>query len=83
MAQTMGLTHPAAFVMNVTVSDTVNLPQGVCRALYVGVTGNVVIVDGHDFVRTFYNAQAGSVLPVQVKRVNSTNTTATQLLALY
>ena len=65
----------------VTPSDTVNI-EGSPVVLYVGVTGNIsVLTAGGDEV-TFLNAQAGSVLPVRVKRVNSASTTATDMIAL-
>jgi hypothetical protein len=55
----------------------------VSRGIYVGGAGDVaaVMVDGT--VLTFVGVQAGSLLPIRCKRVNSTNTTATDMLALY
>ena len=53
------------------------------KALYVGGSGDVRIttIDGDDVV--FASVPAGTVLPVQVKRVWSTNTTATNIVGLY
>jgi hypothetical protein len=66
----------------VTPSDSTNLPAG-CRGLYVGVGGNIVVIAPNDTSATFLSVPAGTVLPVQAKRVNSTSTTATNLIALF
>lgn len=67
-------------------SDTVNVgPFGdkvTCDAIYVGGAGIVAAVLRDDSVVQF-TCVAGQVLPIQAKRVNSTNTTATLLAALY
>tara|TARA_B100001093_G_C26620438_1_gene924342 strand:- start:300 stop:773 length:474 start_codon:yes stop_codon:yes gene_type:complete len=50
--------------------------------LYVGTAGDVaVITNGGDEV-TFTGVPAGTFIPVQVKRVKSTGTTASTILAL-
>jgi hypothetical protein len=72
----------------VTPSDTVNIPSisgGVNDGcvLYVGTTGDLtVITTGQDEV-TFANVQGGSFIPVQVVRVLSTGTTASNIVALW
>lgn len=65
----------------VTKSDATLLPA--TRGLYIGVTGDVAVVfaDGGSAV-TLKAAPVG-VLPVQVVQVMSTNTTATDIVALY
>jgi len=56
--------------------------QGGC-VLYVGVGGNVkVTTSGGDTV-SFYNLNNGQFVPVQVSKVFSTGTTATNLIALW
>lgn len=70
----------------ITPSDTVNLPLGPPKAIYVGGAGVVALVfikgDGEEVVNL--TAIAGAFLPIEnVKRINSTNTTATALLACY
>ena len=78
----------------VTASDTTHLPT--TRALYVGGTGDLALVmtdsdltssasasDAQAVDVIFYNVSAGTVLPVQVQRVLSTGTTATNIVALY
>lgn len=67
----------------ITPSDTVNFTQGPCRGIYVGVTGNVVCVDLDSTAVTFTAVPAGAVLPVRAIRVNSTSTTATNMVALF
>lgn len=55
-----------------------------CDAIYVGVTGNVAVVKcGETTAVTFVGVPAGTILPVRARRVNSTNTTATSLVALF
>ena len=70
----------------VTKSDTVNfdvnLNNGLCDALYVGGAGIVVAVFQNDETAAF-TCVAGQVLPVRIKRVNSTTTSATLMIALY
>jgi hypothetical protein len=65
----------------ITPSDTVNLTGGPV-VLYIGVTGNISVLTAGGDTATFVDVQAGSVLPVRVKRVNSTGTTASSMLAL-
>jgi hypothetical protein len=67
----------------VTPSDTIDLAQP-ARAFFVGTGGNIAVVplDGTAAV-TFANVGDGQFLPIQAKRVNSTNTTATNIVALY
>lgn len=62
----------------VVPSDTVD-QSFVCRALYVGVSGNVVLrmLDGS--VLTFVGLPVG-LHPIRAHRVNATGTTATSML---
>ena len=66
----------------ITKSDTVNLARP-CRGIYVGGTGNLVAVMLDDTTCLFSTIPAGTVLPIVAKRVNSTDTTATSMVALY
>lgn len=52
-------------------------------SLYVGVTGNVVVEMAGGDVVTLVGVPAGATLPINVVRVNSTNTTATDIVALF
>lgn len=75
---------------DITKSDTVNIPyyvenNGIPRltdAVYVGGAGVVVAVFQDDSTASF-TAVAGEILPIAIKRVNSTNATATLMIALY
>ena len=71
----------------ITKSDTVDFanpaaPQRCCDAIYVGGAGVVVVVFEDDSTASF-TAVAGQILPVKARRVNSTSTTATSMVALY
>jgi hypothetical protein len=82
----MGLstsTHSSGAVRAITPNDSTDLPLNVCRGIYIGVGGDVSIVDLGGVTVVFVGTAAGSVLPVQTARVNATATTATSLVALY
>lgn len=66
----------------ITKHDTDNIPTGLTKAVYVGGAGIVVAVH-QDGSTCQFTAPAGALLPIQVKRVNSTTTTATLMVALY
>jgi hypothetical protein len=62
-------------------SDTVNLPTP--SVIYVGSGGNVKVTTAQGDDVTFVGVLSGSVVPVQVIRVWSTGTSATNLLRIY
>lgn len=69
----------------VTPSDSTILVK--TRALWIGGAGNVAVVfadagTGGSAV-TLTGATAGSIIPVSAIKVMSTNTTATNIVALY
>ena len=66
----------------VTPHDSTNL-NGAPIGLYVGGGGDLVAVGRDSAAVTFVGVAAGTVLPIAVKRVNSTSTTATSIVALY
>jgi hypothetical protein len=73
----------------VTPSNTVDIPYvggGDIKwdcVLYIGGAGSLrVLTAGEDDV-TFFNVAAGTFLPVQVKRVFVTGTSATNIVALW
>ena len=74
---------PANSFSAVTPSDTADL-NGYCRGLYVGTAGNVALIGqpGSSTI-TFVGVQSGTVLPIRASRVMSTNTTASNIVALY
>lgn len=73
---------PGTKLASVTPSDATDL-TGV-RSLYVGGAGDLAIRAIHDTAAvTLVGVTAGSIIPVQVDRVMSTNTTATSIVAIY
>lgn len=66
----------------ITKSDTVAIPNGPCRAIYIGVAGDVVIV-GDDGAAVTFKAMPVGVHQLAVVRVNSTSTTATDMVAIW
>ena len=73
---------PAAYAAAVTPSDTVDLANET-RALYAGGAGDLSVETIAGNTVTLAGAVAGSVIPIRIKRVNSTNTTATNIVALW
>lgn len=60
-----------------------DLPEGPCRALYIGTLGNVTLIAEGDVDEvTFVGVPAGSILPVRTRQV-SASTTASNIVALY
>jgi len=73
----------------ITKSDTVNIvvpfpkKPAVTDAIYVGASGDIAAVMENGTAVTLASAIAGTIIPIAVKRVNSTLTTADNLVALY
>jgi hypothetical protein len=73
---------PGEDAVVVTPSNSVNL-TGAPRALFVGGAGNISLVTAAGNTVVFTGVAAGSILPVRVQRVNLTDTTATNIVAIY
>jgi hypothetical protein len=76
---------PARNAEAVTPSDSADLPT-VARGLYTGAGGNIAVyMEGDDSNTSvaFASAAAGITLPIRVRRVLSTGTTATGIVALW
>ena len=73
---------PARGFSAVTTSDTVDLPANV-RAIYVGVSGDVSAVPLGGGTAVVFKAAPVGVLPIEVSRINATDTTATDIVALF
>lgn len=73
---------PAIGLAAVSPSDAADLPNGVCRSLYVAGAG-VVILD--DMAGNTVEIVSGDTQyhPIHVRRVRATGTTATGIVALY
>lgn len=82
--RTANATAPAHEAFVVSTSDSTLLPC--TRSLYIGGAGNVAVyMAGGENPSSviFYSVAAGTILPIQVTKVLSTGTTATNILALY
>lgn len=77
-----GLDSPYGHAAAVTPHDTNEL-SNVTRAIYVGGAGNlkVTTVNGEDV--TFNSVPAGTVLRIRTKKVFSTGSTATNIVAIW
>jgi hypothetical protein len=56
------------------------------RGLYIGVSGDLVVLMGGDsdgVSVTFKNVASGTLMPIVVRRVLATGTTATNIIAAY
>lgn len=76
-------TGPGRRAVAVTPSDSTSYVNGAARALYVGGAGNVVMVLTDDSTVTLTAVPAGTIIPLWHKRVNSTSTTATSMVAMF
>lgn len=54
-----------------------------CDAVYVGGTGNVAVLTAKGTTITFPSVPAGALLPIKCQKIMSTNTTATDMVALF
>lgn len=71
----------ATILRAVTPSDTTVLN---CHSLFVGGAGNVAIqATGDSAAVTLTGVLAGQILPISCGKVMSTNTTATNIVALF
>lgn len=77
-----GMGEPPINAKLVSPSDTDELAT-ISRALYVGGAGNIALVMASGDAVTFTGVLAGSFLPIRVKKIKSTLTTATYILNLY
>lgn len=73
---------PAHDAVAVTKSDSALATA--CRAVWVGTTGDVALkFPGNSTAVTFKNVPSGTLLPFAASHVMSTNTTASDFVALY
>lgn len=76
------LNAPAYNAGAVTPHDTDELAF-LTRGIYVGVSGNVVLVTASGDTITFVGLAAGMIHPIRAKIIKSTNTTATSIVAVW
>lgn len=81
-ANTLSVTTAVGVGRAYTLYAASDLPNNGC-VLYVGGAGDVELITagGDDLI--FTGVPAGSFMPVQVKRVKATSTTATGIIALW
>lgn len=77
-----GYTTPATDGAQVTPDDSNDLGY-VTRAVYIGGAGDVHVTLKYGAEITLRGVGAGTVLPIRVSRVWASNTTATDLVALW
>ena len=77
------ITAPSNTYRAITPSDSTDFVEGICRGVYVGGAGDIVAIDESGTAVTFVGTLAGTILPIKARRVNATNTTASDLIALY
>ncbi len=72
-------------IVAITPSDTLDLPDGQCQAIWcAGSAGNVRFVDGNGVLVTLPIAAGFDLrITARTQRVYSTSTTATTLYACY
>jgi hypothetical protein len=79
--------NQARLAVAVTPDDANDLATAPTRAVWNGNAAvcnlAVRMADGGTTAVTFVSVQPGQILPFQVKRIMSTNTTCTNILALY
>ena len=75
------LDSPSDVYFDITPSDTVDAEQ-VTRAVYVGGSGDVAAVRKDGTAVVFHSVVAGTILAIRAMRVNSTGTTATDIVGM-
>lgn len=76
-----GLTSPGEHAAAVTPSNSTDMAQA-CRALYIGVSGDVKVTTTGGETVTFVGVPIGP-LPMRCVRVFATGTTATNIIAIW
>ncbi len=73
---------PATSAFAITPNNSTQLTS-VTRAVYVGGAGNLTVLMDNDTSNvTFTGVPAGSILPIRVRLVAATGTTATSIVGL-
>lgn len=76
---------PAYQGVAITKSDATDLTTSKIRGLWVGGAGDVAVIffgDSTNTAVTISSVPAGTLLPIAVKKVMNTNTTATNMVGL-
>ena len=90
IARVASVVSAASIALDTAIAGTTAVPYQIYVGatnpgcvLYVGNTGNLRVLTSSNADLTFVGIPAGSFVPVQVKRVFATNTTATDIIALW
>lgn len=75
-------TGPAVNFIDVIPDDELPLEKGVCRGLFVGIAGTLVVADHNDNTVTLHTG-GSQYHPLRVARVLATGTSASGIIALY
>ena len=75
------LNAPADIAFAITPNDAADFSD-TTRAIYVGSGGSMVAVLSSGTEVTFSGLQGGSIVPIRVRRIKATGTTATALVGL-
>lgn len=76
------VTYQAIKAVSITADDNADL-NIIGAVIFVGTGGSLSVVTVSGDTVVYKNLPDAYILPVQVRRVNSTNTTATDLIAQY
>ena len=76
------ISAPAQGALTITPNDSTDL-SAETRGLWVGASGDLALVLASGDEVIIAGAVGGSLLPLRVRRVKSTGTTASQLVGLY
>jgi len=77
-----GVGEPASNAEDVTPDDGSDLAT-VSRALYIGMSGNLTVVMAGEQTVMFAGVPSGTFMPIRVKRVKASGTSASQIINLY
>lgn len=81
--QKNGIMHPAENAVAITPHDSNDLADA-SRGVFVGVSGNLKVdMVGSGTAVVFTGLAAGVIHPLRVTRIYSTDTTATNIVAVY
>lgn len=72
---------PASTAFTITPDDVTDLPE-ITRSVFVGSAGNVSVVMHSGAQLTFQGLAAGTILPIRIRRLRATGTTATAIVGL-
>lgn len=82
LGQAYTLESPSQEIIAITPNDSTDLAV-FTRAIYVGVAGNISVIPlASSTPVTFVGVQAGQLLPIRVRRVRATGTTASSIVGL-